>query len=106
MTKRGTPSLDKVFAMESKVYVCYKCFILKIETSFVLNKKLTIFKLRIKQSILYKQFKLNTPGLPFFSIVQQNLVVHPTQVLVNPTTFHYLLWQVSGEMSHKRDHPY
>ena len=29
--------------MESKVYLCYKFFILEIETSFVLNKILTLF---------------------------------------------------------------
>lgn len=42
VTKRGTPSLDKDSILESKVYLCYKFFILEIETSFVLNKILTL----------------------------------------------------------------
>ena len=42
MTKRETPSLDKDAVMESKVYLCYNFFILEIETSFVLNKILTL----------------------------------------------------------------
>ena len=42
VTKRETPSLDKDAVMESKVYLCYNFFILEIETSFVLNKILTL----------------------------------------------------------------
>lgn len=43
VTKRGTPSLDKDSVMGSKVYLRYKFFILEIETSFALNKILTLF---------------------------------------------------------------
>ena len=43
VTKRGTPLLDKDSVMGSKVYLCYKFFILETETSFVLNKILTLF---------------------------------------------------------------